>query len=205
MENKLPREFFWVDKTKMSEFLKEPQIKKLYEVYLGIKRKTPSQDYQTLKLFNEVHYLCSKIVYENNADVELNTIICDARNNLGWDYSTSIVINMIYCILSLRKNNSEEILSVIKKIEKHYRLDQYKTPFYLMVLDCKEHGEFFDFVPNYSQEKILSTKEIPINIVGLNHRGDIHITLNLNNQYTGEIKSINVNSPGNIVGKEIKI
>jgi hypothetical protein len=35
--------------------------------------------------------------------------------------------------------------------------------------------------------------------------GNVYLTLNIINQYTGEIKSINVNSPGNIVGKEIKI
>ena len=35
--------------------------------------------------------------------------------------------------------------------------------------------------------------------------GNVYLTLNIINQYTGEIKSINVNSPGNIVGKEITI
>lgn len=35
--------------------------------------------------------------------------------------------------------------------------------------------------------------------------GNVYLTLNVINQYTGEIKSVNVNSPGNIVGKEIKI
>ena len=35
--------------------------------------------------------------------------------------------------------------------------------------------------------------------------GNVYLTLNILNKYTGEIKSINVNSPGNIVGKEIKI
>ena len=35
--------------------------------------------------------------------------------------------------------------------------------------------------------------------------GNVYLTLNIINQYTGEIKSVNVNSPGNIVGKEIKI
>ncbi len=34
--------------------------------------------------------------------------------------------------------------------------------------------------------------------------GNVYLTLNIMNQYTGEIKSVNVNSPGNIVGKEIK-
>ena len=35
--------------------------------------------------------------------------------------------------------------------------------------------------------------------------GNVYLTLNIINQYTGEIKSVNVNSPGNIVGKEINI
>jgi hypothetical protein len=108
----------------------------------------------------------------------------------------------------MRKLTTEEFIKKAQEVHGDwydYSKVEYVNNHTKVCIICKEHGEFFDFVPNYSQEKILSTKEIPINIVGLNHRGDIHITLNLNNQYTGEIKSINVNSPGNIVGKEIKI
>jgi hypothetical protein len=205
MENKLPREFFWVNKTTMGDFLKEPLNKKLYEVYLSIKRKTPSQDFQTLKLFNEVYYQCSRIIVENNSELELCDIINDIKANLGWNFSTSIVVNMIYAILALRRNNTTEVNSFLERIVSHYKLEQYKTPFYMMTESCKANGDSYVFEPHITQDEILQAIKIPIDIQTFKKNDGIHITVNMNNQFTGEIKSINVNSPGNIVGKEIKI
>lgn len=52
--------------------------------------------------------------------------------------------------------------------------------------------------------RLVHVNKLYINVQDL-CEGNVYLTLNILNQYTGEIKSINVNSPGNIVGKEIKI
>ena len=52
--------------------------------------------------------------------------------------------------------------------------------------------------------RLVQVNKLYINVQDL-CEGNVYLTLNILNQYTGEIKSINVNSPGNIVGKEIKI
>ena len=52
--------------------------------------------------------------------------------------------------------------------------------------------------------RFVHVNKLYINVQDL-CEGNVYLTLNILNKYTGEIKSINVNSPGNIVGKEIKI
>jgi hypothetical protein len=52
--------------------------------------------------------------------------------------------------------------------------------------------------------RLVQVNKLYINVQDL-CEGNVYLTLNILNKYTGEIKSINVNSPGNIVGKEIKI
>lgn len=52
--------------------------------------------------------------------------------------------------------------------------------------------------------RLVQVNKLYINVQDL-CEGNVYLTLNFLNKYTGEIKSINVNSPGNIVGKEIKI
>ena len=52
--------------------------------------------------------------------------------------------------------------------------------------------------------RLVHVNKLYINVQDL-CEGNVYLTLNILNKYTGEIKSINVNSPGNIVGKEIKI
>ena len=52
--------------------------------------------------------------------------------------------------------------------------------------------------------RLVQVNKLYINVQDL-CEGNVYLTMNILNKYTGEIKSINVNSPGNIVGKEIKI
>lgn len=54
------------------------------------------------------------------------------------------------------------------------------------------------------ERRFVHVNKLYINVQDL-CEGNVYLTLNILNKYTGEIKSINVNSPGNIVGKEIKI
>ena len=50
----------------------------------------------------------------------------------------------------------------------------------------------------------IQVNNMKISVQEINE-GNVYLTLKIINQYTGEIKSVNVNSPGNIVGKEIKV
>lgn len=54
------------------------------------------------------------------------------------------------------------------------------------------------------ERRFVHVNKLYINVQDL-CEGNVYLTLNILNKYTGEIKSINVNSLGNIVGKEIKI
>lgn len=165
MEQIIPRDVLWGDRKTMGEFLKEPLNQKLYEVYLGVKRNAPSQDFQTLRLFNEVYYICSCIVYENHPDADLNEYIQEIKNDLGWDYPSSLALNMVYAVLALRKDNSEEVKSTIQKIRKHYRMDVYKSPFSLFVDEQLRIGALYHVnfenhlvIGAFNQARFLASK-----------------------------------------------
>lgn len=179
MEQILPREVLWVDKKTMGEFLIEPLNRKLYEVYLDVKRNALSQDFQTLKLFNEVYYICARIVYEKQHDADLNSYIKEIKNDLGWDYPSSVVLNMIYAVLSLRKGNSEEVERTILKIRKHYRMDSYKSPFSLFVEEEKSTGASYDvaFTDNAVIESLEKAKSLALELAGKGHTVVQNITI----------------------------
>lgn len=193
MNQRLPRNMFWVDKTKMGDFLKEPLAKKLYEVYIDFKQKLPNQKYHTLKLFNEVFYQCSRIIALNKSMPDLSHVLSDIKSNLGWDYSTSIVVNMMYVVLSLQKNKTPGVTAFIKSIEHHYRLGQYKTPFYNLAETCMAHGEYFEFKPTFQIPLSEPTMLFPCQS-GEDPEGaryaPIYISLNVNNHFAGEIKQM---------------
>jgi hypothetical protein len=159
MEELLPREILWADKKTMKEFLCEPLNQKIFEVYLNIKREGIDQDYQTLKLFNEVYYQCSRIVNIREVRLELIDVIYSIKNDLGWDYSSSLVINIIYVVLSLRKDNQSHVKDLIKKIEHHYQFDKHTTPFSKLVNDCVENDEYYKI--EFQKPQFIFTTKTP--------------------------------------------
>ena len=195
MKQRTSRENLWTDKRKMSEYLEEPLNQKLYQVYLGVKRKTPSQDFHTLRLFNEVYYICSRIIYENNPAPDLNDYIQAIKNDMGWDYPTSVVMQMVYAVLSLRKGNSAAVNYVAELISIHYRMNYYKTPFGKFVEEEKSRGRMYDVLPKdgHNVKKIIS--DILQNVaILINH--DIHfedkevkLTLNIINHFAGGMEN----------------
>ncbi len=187
MEHLLPRDVLWVDKKKMGDFLTEPLNKKLYEIYLKIKRKKPSQDFRTLQLFNEVYYLCTRIIIENDAEADLEDYIQEIKKDMGWDYSTSLVVNMIYAVLSLRRGNSSEVRLFLLKIKRHYKLDYYKTSFSVFVEEeIRQHQSYdLDFLPVLPT---LPTEMIDINSLlnMLKKKGSpLNLTINITNDFKG--------------------
>ena len=59
----------------MAEFLEEPLNRQLYEVYMSAMNSVVHQDLHTLQLFNEVYYLCARIVLEQDERAELGKYI----------------------------------------------------------------------------------------------------------------------------------
>lgn len=164
MEELLPRAILWADKKKMKEFLSEPLNKKIYDVYLNIKKEGVIKDYETLKLFNEVYYQCSRIVNCETQQINLNDIISDIKTNLGWRFSSSLVVNMIYAVLALRRNNSITVIHIINSIKEHYKLDTCATPFSKMVKDCAEKNEW------YTIEFPIDKKALTLSSVDSGHK-----------------------------------
>ena len=197
MEEQLPRETLWADKKKMEEFMSEPLNQRIYGIYLNLNRDKAIKDYETLKLFNEVYYQCSRIINSIEPKINLADIISDIKENLGWNYSSSLVVNMIYAVLSVRRNNSQTVIDFINQIKSHYRLETYNTPFSLMVKDYVERGETYniDFPIQHKKQRKrhenIVNKEIKETFILLKQqlysgrqyvKAPINLTVNINNE-----------------------
>ena len=109
MKPKLPRELLWTDITSMDEFLNEPVNREMYEMFLKIKQRTlllKSSEYAVIKIFNEVYYQCTRIAYEQDPDIRLESYITDIKSNMGTYNHARVVYGLIFFLFSHRSNNT---------------------------------------------------------------------------------------------------
>lgn len=129
-------------------------------------------------MLREAYSMSRRVRKENLDNNDFHLLYDSAKQRLGTYHAASISMMMLYAILFIKEDQNLSSQLLQRKIANKYKLRPQMREF------------------------ITITKKLEHMNVG---DSDIHITLNLNNQFTGEIKELNVNSPGNIVGKEIKM
>ena len=109
MKPKLPRELLWTDKTSMDEFLNEPVNREMYEMLQKIRRDTillKDTYFSAIKIFNEVYYQCTRIVYERDQNDFVRHYLADIKSNIGLNNHARVVCGLIFYLFSHRNNNS---------------------------------------------------------------------------------------------------
>ena len=175
----------------MADFLTLPLNKQLYEVYMNY-RHNRNQDYRTLDLFNEVYYISARIVLEDNEQAKLGDYIKIIKEDMGWNYTSSLVVNMVYCVLALRRGNSKAVESLLEQIRHHYRMECQDSPFSRFVKDCIKRGESYDVVFKKTYRNRKKSFDLA-NILDSGIRPIIQV----------QQAEINLYSEGNIIGKTI--
>lgn len=98
----LPKEFLWSDKKTMDEFFElDPINEDFYEVFVKLRENPFNIQADSVKVFNEVYYQITRMFYEHPLPGDLKNYIIDIKANLGWNYSTELVLSMAYFIISL--------------------------------------------------------------------------------------------------------
>ena len=98
----LPREMLWTDKKTMDEFFELDHInEEFFEVFVMLHEEPFAVTANEVKVFNEVYYQLTRMVYEHPLPSDLDKYIADIKSNLGWNYSAELVISMAYFLLAL--------------------------------------------------------------------------------------------------------
>lgn len=98
----LPREFLWRDKKTMDEFFElEPVNEDFFEVLQSLREEPFVVKTDAVKVFNEVYYQVTRMVYEHALPADLPRFTADIKANLGWNYSAELVLTIVYFVISL--------------------------------------------------------------------------------------------------------
>ena len=137
MKPKLPKDFLWTDKKSMDEFFElDPINEDFYMVISELSGNLIYQRINILKVFNEVYYQATRLVFERPSNEELRDYIAEIKANLGWNYSAQLVLTMIYHLLLLYEDKSERrMINVYTKI---IRIWCFKSDFWKPIKHCFE-------------------------------------------------------------------
>lgn len=104
----LPRDFLWTDKETMDEIYRlEPINEDFFEVFEEFWNDPIFDSKGDLRIFNEVYYQATRLVFEKPNCEELKDYIADAKANLGSNSGAMLVMTMVYYLLLLLDNDEE--------------------------------------------------------------------------------------------------
>lgn len=109
MKPKLPRALLWTDKDSLDEFMNEPVNRDMFEMLQKIRRDTillKDTYFSAIKIFNEVYYQCTRIVYERDQNDFVRHYLADIKSNIGLNNHARVVCGLIFYLFSHRNNNS---------------------------------------------------------------------------------------------------
>ena len=126
----LPREMLWTDKETMDEFFElDPINEDFYEVFVTFREEPFGVQLDAVKVFNEVYYQVTRMVYEHTLPADLPKFVNDIKANLGWSYGARLVISMGYFLFLLSDSTKNPINRLtMSRISLNYHHYPYWLP-----------------------------------------------------------------------------
>ena len=131
-------------------FTLDPINEFLYETFISLSEKPFSLKADAVKVFNEVYYQVTRMVYEHPMPSDLQFYVSDVKGNLGWNYSAELVMSMAYQIISLMEHKTRPLNKFFTKtISATYGGSIYWGPFKrcFVALKKKKVTTSHDFLP----------------------------------------------------------
>jgi hypothetical protein len=163
----------------------DPLGEELYGLFLKIKDSPRHISIKAETLFNEVYDMSSRLEHDKNPSEHLEEYAKDVERNLGWHYGVDLVFPMSYAVLKCKKRQSKKVQILLETIEHRYRDSIYWETFTQRL-----------FVKNKRKIRKLSIDTEELLQCLKEYHGIPYIQV--------QQADIYVNSPGNIVSKEIK-
>ena len=100
----------WTDKKTMDEFFElDPVNEDFFDVFVSLREEPFDVQTDEVKVFNEVYYQVTRMVFEHPLPTDLSKYISDIKANMGWNYSAELVMSMAYYLISLIEKNERPL------------------------------------------------------------------------------------------------
>lgn len=160
----LPREMLWTDKKTMDEFFElDPINEKFFEVLVTLKEEPFDVQIDDVKVFNEVYYQITRMVYEHAMPADIRKNVRDIKANIGWQYSAALIMSISYFMIAHVDDKVKTInFFTHKKIRDIFVGTTYWKPFEQLSKKLRKEKIYikYDFKPHPVPVQDLADKYV---------------------------------------------
>ena len=142
-------------------------------------------------ILREAYQYHQKVLEDMLSDNDFHEIYEAMKNDLGSYFAASVCMAMLYAVMAVGKSQKFNVLCLMNKIENRYRLRSWMKDVTQLVFCVRNN------IPNNIDTPIIIKLEDNRTIA---EKKGVNITLNINNEYTGEIKQMQVAHSDVVVG-----
>lgn len=174
---------------KLEELLDDPVNEEIYGLFLKVKDSPRHIAISAENLINEVLYISSRFYQDDKPERNLGVYAVEAESDLGWHYAADIVMPLVYAVIMAQTKIPKKMTILLKSIELQYRSSAYWDKCsHITIKNKPTKAKNVSIEANYldgisDDIAALLKKQLA---------GVSCVNININTQFTGEIKQMHV-------------
>ena len=191
MRSRIPSQIRWTGHKKMEELLDDPVAESLYGLFLKVKDGPRHITIKPELLLNEVYFISNKIYQDNEPYGMIEVYEHEIESDMGWHYAKDLVMPMIYALISCQKKRPQYVDKALMAIRDKYIKSSYwsvfssmPNPRHVTIRKDRNHSQVLDMTLNQIQKNLNVFQDLD--------QKNIYVTLNIQNDFNGNIDHLHV-------------
>ena len=176
MRSRIPSQIRWTGQKKMEELLDDPVAESLYGLYLKVKDSPRHITIKPELLLNEAYFISNRIYQDKEPSEMIEVYEHEIESDMGWHYAKDLVMPMIYALMVIQE----------KYIKSSYWpvFSSMPNPRHVTIRKDRNHSQVLDMTLNQIQKNLNVFQDLD--------QKNIYVTLNIQNDFNGNIDHLHV-------------
>ena len=191
MRARIPSQMRWNGQKKMEELLDDPVAESLYVLYLKVKDSPRHITIKPELLLNEAYFISNRIYQDKEPSEMIEVYEHEIESDMGWHYAKDLVMPMAYALISCQTKRPQYVDKTLMAIRDKYIKSSYwsvfssmPNPRHVTIRKDRNHSQVLDMTLNQIQKNLNVFQDLD--------QKNIYVTLNIQNDFNGNIDHLHV-------------
>ena len=191
MRARIPSQMRWNGQKKMEELLDDPVADSLYGLFLKVKDGPRHITIKPELLLNEAYFISNRIYQDKEPSEMIEVYEHEIESDMGWHYAKDLVMPMAYALISCQTKRPQYVDKTLMAIRDKYIKSSYwsvfssmPNPRHVTIRKDRNHSQVLDMTLNQIQKNLNVFQDLD--------QKNIYVTLNIQNDFNGNIDHLHV-------------